>query len=489
MLAESDMFPYQGRAAEHIALVPKCALWVPMGLGKTVSALSAIRKLKDNFECHKILVIAPKRVARKVWSDEINGWKHLSHLKYSKIIGSSAQRMAGIEAEADIYFIGRDSIKWLVDQYVQKQPSGKWKIVKPWPWDVVVVDECQSFKSQSTKRWKALKSVRLLTDRIVFLTGTPSPNGYKDLWGQFYILDSGQRLGASEKAFRQRWFEQAGPYKVELREGAAEEIQELISDIVFALNPEDHMDLPPYTNNYIRVTLDPRTATAYKQFKKDLLADFADKTVTAANAAVAMGKLLQVANGAIYHNEKREWTEIHREKLDALEEILDGTAGKALIAYTFKHDLARISALLNTYCKANGRTWKKLETEETENEWNRGEIDFLLLHPASAGHGLNLQKSGCETIVWFGLTNSLELYQQLNARLIGGHRRVGKNVVIHHIIADKTIDEDLVALLDKKGATQEDLRRMIVALARGGRVALNGDIVSVAGEIIYEDAE
>lgn len=466
MLSESNLFPYQGRAAEHICLTPKCALWVPMGLGKTASTLTAVVRMKDSFDCAKVLVIAPKRVARKVWSDEINGWKHLSHLTYSKIVGSPAQRLAAIEADADIYFVGRDSVEWLCKQYIERQPSGKNKLLKPWPWDIVVVDECQSFKSQSTRRWKALKSVRLLTARMVFLTGTPSPNGYRDLWAQFFLLDSGERLGSTEKAFTQRWFTREGPYKLELRPGAAEEIQERISDIVFALNPEDHMELPPYKNNYIKVTLDGPTASTYKQFKKDLLAEFADKTVTAANAAVATGKLLQVANGAIYYNEKREWAEVHREKLDALEEVLDGTPGKALIAYTFKHDLARISELLEAYCKANGRTWKRLETEQTENEWNNGEIDFMLLHPASAGHGLNLQKSGAETIIWFGLTNSLELYQQLNARLIGGHRRVGRNVVIHHIIAEKTIDEDLIKLLDKKGTTQEDLRRMIVALAK-----------------------
>ncbi len=303
-------------------------------------------------------------------------------------------------------------------------------------------------------------------ERLVQLTGTPAPNGYKDLWAQLYLLDQGERLGHTEKDFLRRWFDpHPSGFGSVLKSHAAKEIQELVSDIVLTMRAEDYLELPPVMNNYVKVELSPMVMKKYRELERAFLAEFNSHHVTAVNAGVVAGKLMQIANGAVYYDTERNWVDIHDTKIEALLEVLEDASGPVLIAYSFKHDLERLKRALDKFCKA-GQMWDVLKTPLSESKWNAGETDFLLLHPASAGHGLNLQKSGAETIVWFGLTNNLELYAQLNARLIGGHRRVGKNVVIHHIVAEHTIDMDLIRLLDNKHATQEDLK---IALAEKAR--------------------
>lgn len=465
MLSRADLHPYQHRAARHVVDVPRCALWLDMGLGKSVSTLTGLVDLRAAFETNKTLVVAPLRVARKVWTDEITTWCHVNHLTYARIIGNEAKRWAAINTEANIHLVNRENVQWLEAQYIDTE---KMKQFRLWPWDTVVLDEAQSFKSQSSKRFASMRRLTTLCERVIELTGTPAPNGYKDLWAQIFLLDRGKRLGKTEQAFLDRWFEKKpNGYGVQLKEHAAEEIQELLADIVLTMRAEDYLDLPPVQSNYIKVDLSGPVMQKYRELERAFLAEFNSRTVTAVNAGVAAGKLLQVANGAVYYDDKQNYVEIHDAKLDALEEVLDATSGPVLIAYGFKHDLARLKRLMDKYCPKNDKTWDVLKTKESEEKWNRGETDYLLLHPASAGHGLNLQKSGSETIVWFGLTNNLELYAQLNARLIGGHRRTGRNVIIHHIVAENTVDtEVLIPLLNDKDATQEDLKIKMVEKAR-----------------------
>ena len=402
-------------------------------------------------EINKILVIAPKRVAEDTWSTEVEKWDHLKDLRISKIIGTAVQRTNACYADADIYIISRDNVKWLVDQF----SYGNWK------WDTCIIDELSSFKSSKSQRFRALKKVRPYFKHIVGLTGTPAPNSLIDLWPQMYLLDGGKRLGKTITGFKQQYFSPGRSngyvvYDWNLKDGSEDAINNKISDICISMKAEDYLNMPERINNRIEIELSDKVKKQYKQFAKDLVVELGDEDITASNAAVLTGKLLQMANGAIY-TEDRTVIDIHQEKLKALLEIIEAANGKpVLIFYNFKHDLSRIM----DYLEINKLKGKVLEGSEDIAKWNKGEIPILLTHPASAGHGLNLQYGG-NMIVWFGLTWSLELYQQANARL---HRQGQKDmVIIHHLISKGTVDEDVMHALEQKEVNQNMLLEAVKA--------------------------
>jgi hypothetical protein len=456
MLSRNDLYPYQNHAVEFIKSHPNCALWVDMGLGKTVSTLTAFADLQDSMQATKMLVIAPKRVARRVWSDEVKEWDHLKDLTVVRIVGSEKECFEALKTPADIHTIGRERIPWLAAQFLDEKEKLKYR----WPWDLVAVDESQSFKSQGSQRWKALWALRPYFPRLVELSGTPSPNGYGDLWSQFFLLDNGRRLGDSERSFKERWFTPpVGMFtKWSLKPRASVLVRDAVKDLVLSLREEDYLTLPPIKDNFIRVTLSAAAMKVYKEMEREYIAEVAGKKLTAVNAGVLDGKLLQLANGACYTGTNKEWVEFHSAKTDALDETLEAMPGKALIAYGYQHDLARIERVLQKRAKEDGKTWGLLKSDESFDAWARGNIDWGVLHPASAGHGLNsMYKADCSDIIHFGLTSNLEWYQQVNARIGGGHRRVGKNICVHHIVADGTRDDDYARLLKNKAATQDGL--------------------------------
>ena len=457
MLQRSNLYTYQRHAVDFIKSKRNCALWVEMGLGKTVSTLTAFSDLQDSLDAHKMLVIAPKRVARKVWSDEVAAWSHLQGLTVSRIVGSADECFDALRRPADVHTIGRERVPWLHAQFVRDG-----KLAVEWPWDVVVCDESQSFASQSSQRWKALADLRLKAKfpRLVELSGTPVPNGYQKLWSQLWLLDKGKRLGSTETVMRDRWFTPpSGMFqKWLLKPHAPKEIQQRLKDIVLVLREEDYLDLPPVVDNFIECELSSHALQTYKRFEREYIAEVAGKTLTAVNGGVLDGKLLQLANGACYTGEKREWVPFHDAKLEALEETLESIGGKALICVNFKHDTARIATLLDRCARGENKTWRLLDSDRDFQRWANGEIDWGMLHPASAGHGLNdVYRAGCDDMVWFGLTNNLEWYEQARARLTGGHRRSGRNIRIHHIVAKGTRDEDYVRLIKGKALTQANL--------------------------------
>lgn len=427
-----------------------------MGMGKTVSTLTAIDDLLFLGESEKILVIAPLRVAEDTWSTEVDKWDHISHLKISKILGTQKQRKEAVEKDADIYVTNRENVVWLVDNYF-----------KQWKWDTCIVDELSSFKSSKAKRFRALKKVRPYFKRIVGLTGTPAPNSLIDLWPQIYLLDGGKRLGRTITSYRQQYFNpgkrnQYIVYNWELKDGAEEQIHKKIGDICISMMAKDYLDIPERIDNIIDINLPKNAINKYKQLEKDLVLELGEDDITAANAAVLTNKLLQMSNGAIY-SEDKQVIEIHDEKLKALLDIIESANGKpVLIFYSFKHDFDRIvnffkSKKLNAIGLGDSKDIKK---------WNNGEIPILLVHPASAGHGLNLQYGG-NIIVWFGLTWSLELYQQANARL---HRQGQReSVIIHHLVSKDTVDEDVIKALGSKEVNQNVLLEAVKARLKESR--------------------
>ncbi|CAI3209583.1 DEAD/DEAH box helicase [Clostridium neonatale] len=421
-----------------------------MGMGKTVSSLTAIDNLLFLGEANKILVIAPKRVTEDTWSTEVEKWDHLKHLRISIILGTPKQRMDAINKDADIYVINRENVEWIVSNYF-----------KTWKWDTCIIDELSSFKSSKAKRFKALKKVRPYFKRIIGLTGTPAPNSLIDLWPQIYLLDGGERLGRTITGYRERYFVPGQTngyvvYNYNLRPGAEEAIHQKISDICISMMAKDYLDMPERIDNKIMIDLPKKAKDQYKELEKELIINLDNEDITAANSAVLTGKLLQMCNGAIY-SEDKEVVEVHDKKLNALMDIIEAANGKpVLIFYSFKHDLTRIMEIL----KKNKLKGQELKGQEDIKKWNNGEIPILLLHPASAGHGLNLQYGG-NIVVWFGLTWSLELYQQANARL---HRQGQKEtVIIHHIIAKGTVDEDVMAALSNKEINQNALLNAVKA--------------------------
>lgn len=445
---------YQKFATEKIIELPACGLFLEMGLGKTVSTLTAVDELiYDRFEVSKVLVIAPKRVADDTWTSEAEKWDHLQHLAFSKVLGTAAQREAALQADADIYLINRENVVWLVE-----------KLRKRWPFDMVVVDELSSFKSNQAKRFKVLRAVRPLTRRFVGLTGTPAPNGLMDLWPEVYLLDRGERLGKTITGYRDRYFypgkrDGFTVFTWEPKEGAEEAIHEKISDICISMKAEDYLRLPEQVVNDIRIRLSPQEMRKYRELEREKLMELDGEEITALAAAAVWGKLLQLANGAAYSADGKAAV-LHDRKLDALEEILEASGGHpVLVFYNFRHDYDR---LVDRFRKWRPRT---IRTSDDIHDWNAGRVPLLLAQPASMGHGLNIQAGG-HIIVWFGLNPSLELYQQANARL---HRQGQTDaVIIHRLVTEGTVDEDVVRKLEAKDARQESL--MEAVKARIGRV-------------------
>lgn len=449
---------YQVYCIKRIITDPAIALFLDMGLGKTAVTLTAINDLKYNrFEISKALVIAPKRVAETTWSREAQKWDHLKHLRISKVLGSSKQRIRAINTPADVYIINRENVAWLADYYRNS-----------WPFDLVVIDESSSFKNRQSKRFKALKLVRGRIRRIVELTGTPAPNTLIDLWAQIYLLDGGERLGKTIGGFRERYFSPDKRSRTQIftykpKEDAQAAIQTAIADICVSMKAEDYLELPPIISVDVPVVLDKQSLKRYKQLEHDMLLEIDDETIDAGTAAVLSNKLLQLCNGAVY-TEDHEAVEIHDCKLEAFTECIEGLNGQpALVFYNFQHDRDRIVKRL----AKSGLVVKVYKGPQEEKEWNSGEIDVLLAHPASTAYGLNLQDGG-RNIIWYGLNWSLELYQQANARL---HRQgQDKPVVVHRLIVEDSRDSDVAAALEDKDRAQEALLQSLkarIARAKG----------------------
>lgn len=436
---------YQKYSIEFVKTHPVAALLLSMGLGKTSTTLTALDDLLfDSFEIHKVLVIAPLR-ATKVWLDEVKKWNHLNYLRCSLVVGTEQERKRALWANADIYIINRENVQWLIDE------SGI-----QFDFDTLVVDELSSFKNFKTKRFKSLMNVRPMVKRVIGLTGTPTSNGLMDLWSEFKLLDQGKRLGRFITNYRDQYF------RPDKRNGqvvfsykplpfAEDAIYDKISDITISMKATDYLNMPELISNHVEVEMSEKEMKVYKELKDELVITLGDEDVTASNAASLSNKLTQMANGAIYLD-NHESAIIHDRKLDALEDLIEAQCGKpVLVAYWFKHDLDRIKNRLEEL-KVN---FKEIKTEASIEDWNKGNIEVGLIHPASAGHGLNLQEGG-STLIWFGLTWSLELYEQTNARL---YRQGQKDrcVVIEHIVTKGTIDEQIIKALEEKDKSQSRL--------------------------------
>ena len=437
---------YQRYATKYIETHPVAAVLLDMGLGKTSITLTALNNLLfDSFEVRRILVIAPLRVARNTWGAEIEKWDHLNSLHYSVAVGTETERLSALKKQADIYLINRENVQWLISE------SGI-----PFDFDMVVIDELSSFKNHQTKRFRALMKVRPKVKRIVGLTGTPSSNGLMDLWAEFRLLDMGERLGRFIGQYRTSYFrpdKQNGQvvFSYKPLPGTEKQIYSRISDITISMKSTDHLRMPELINSRYTVYLSEWENSRYAELKEELVLQLPDGEVTAANAASLSGKLSQMANGAVY-TDAGETVPVHERKLDALEDIIEAANGKpVLVAYWFRHDLERITERLQKL----KIPYVRLDTDGSIWKWNAGEIPVALIHPASAGHGLNLQ-SGGNTLVWFGLTWSLELYQQTVARL-WRQGQASETVVVQHIITKGTIDERIMKALSEKDTTQAAL--------------------------------
>ena len=437
---------YQEYAINFINKKEIAALLLDMGLGKTSITLTSINDLMfDYFDVSKVLIVGPLRVAKNTWPDEIKKWDHLKNLRYSVVVGDLKTRKAALKAKADIYIINRENLQWLIES------SGYY-----FDFDMVIIDELSSFKSWKSKRFQSLMKVRPRIKRIVGLTGTPASNGLMDLFAEYKVLDMGKRLGKFITGYRNEYFipdkrngEVIFSYKP--RVGADKLIYKKVSDITISMKAEDHLDMPDLVSTEYKVYLDDKEMSVYNELENELALDFKSGEVTAGSAGVLCGKLSQMANGAIYLDDGSV-TEFHQKKLDALEDIIEASNGKPLmVAYWYRHDLDRIKERLNSI-KVD---FKEIDTDKTIKEWNEGKIPVGLIHPASAGHGLNLQAGG-STLVWFGLTWSLELYQQTVARLYRQGQK-DKTVVVIHIITDGTIDENVMRALKNKDMTQRAL--------------------------------
>lgn len=437
---------YQAHCIQKIIEIRKLGLFLDMGLGKTVTTLTAVKELKYNrFEVRKVLVIAPKKVAEGTWTKEKDKWDHTRMLRVSQVLGSQAKRIRALNTTADLYVINRENVAWLVDYYRNA-----------WPFDMVVVDESSSFKSHKSKRFKTLASVGGHIDRMVELTGTPSPNGLEDLWAQMYLLDGGERLGKRYTQFRERYFQpdrrgsDGMVYSYEAKPGTQESILQKISDICISMKAEDYLQLPDVTYHQVPVTLDAKAEKAYLEMERKMVLDLPgdEEQISVASAAALSNKLLQLANGALYDDD-HSVHEVHGCKIEAFLELIESLQGKpALVFYNFQHDRERILRALGK----SGLRIRELKTTEDEDVWNRREVDVLLTHPASSAYGLNLQQGG-NHVVWFGLTWNYELYTQANKRL---HRQgQEEKVIIHHLVCAGTRDEDVMKALERKEDVQE----------------------------------
>lgn len=437
-LTRDLLHKYQDRGVEFIINTKKCALWLDMGLGKTLTSLTAIVDLLDSFDVSKVLIIAPLRVANTTWHKELENWEHTKHLSYSIVTGTDKQRRAALYKTSDVYIINRENVKWLVDLYGDK-----------WPFDMVVIDESSSFKSSASQRWKSLRKILPYTDRLVELTGTPTSNGLLDLFAQVYLLDVGQRLGRTMTAYKSRFFESDYMgFKYTPRDGSKDIIYKLIEDVVMTMRAEDYLDLPPRLDIITPVQMSKKLKSEYDVLENEFMAEIDNTEIAVFNAAALANKLLQFCNGAVYTDESKNWIELHKEKLDALSDIVEDNQGEnILVAYNYKTDLER---LVKKFPDAVVMDKEGVAVDR----WNNGEIKILLAHPASAGHGLNLQAGG-NIIVWFGLNWSLELYQQFNGRL---HRQgQTKPVKIIHLVVEGCIDEKVITAISNKAETQNDL--------------------------------
>ena len=437
---------YQEYAIKFIESHPISALFLDMGLGKTSITLTAVNELLfDSFEVRKVLVIAPLRVARNTWCDEIKKWDHLRNIKYSIVVGTEKERISALNEKADIYIINRENVDWLVNKSGYK-----------FDFDMIVIDELSSFKNHQSKRFKSLMKIRPKVKRIVGLTGTPSSNGLMDLFAEFKVLDLGERLGYFIGQYRNTYFKPdktngAIVYSYKHLPNAEDSIYERISDITVSMKASEYLKMPELVISNYKVEMSDNEKKQYDEMKKNLICKIKDGEITVSNAGSLSNKLSQFANGAVYDDEQNI-VEIHSRKLDALEDIIESMNGKPLlVAYWYKHDLQRIKKRFDV---------KEIKTGKDIADWNKGKIPVALIHPASAGHGLNLQQGG-STIVWFGLTWSLELYQQTNGRL---YRQGQKNtVVIQHIVTKGSIDEQILMALERKNKTQEDLIEAVKA--------------------------
>lgn len=438
-------YPYQQYCIDSIIYNRAVGLFLDMGLGKTVITLTAIHELRYNrWEIAKPLIIAPKKVAEATWSKEAAKWDHLKMMRVVPVLGTVNQRLRALATPADAYVINRENVQWLVEHFKNS-----------WPFDMVVLDESSSFKNASSKRFKSLKLVRSRIKRIVELTGTPSSNGLEDLWAQIYLLDGGARLGKTMGAYRDRYFipgkrNRTTIFNYTPKDGSFEMIKQAISDICISMKADDYLTLPDVMENDIPVALDSSAKKAYEQLENELLLQVDENTITAQSAGVLTGKLLQLCNGAIY-DENKNAVRVHDCKIDAFMELIEQLNGQhALVFYNFQHDRERlVEALANTTLRV--RVYSQAKDEA---DWNNGDIDILLAHPASCGYGLNLQQGGHHAI-WFGLTWSLEQYEQANKRL---HRQGQEHpVVIHHLIVQGGMDEAVVEALQNKGDMQNAL--------------------------------
>lgn len=440
------MHGYQDKAVDHIIEHPRAALLLDMGLGKTISTLTAIKYLMfEELEIHKVLIIAPKRVAESVWNAEISKWSHIKNLTISRIIGTEKQRLKALNDKAMIYTLGRDNVAWLCAQF-----GGKML-----PFDMVVIDELSSFKNPKSQRFKALRRCIPSVERVVGLTGTPAPNGLIDLWSQMYLIDQGDRLFPTLTRFRDAYFtKKYSGWGYDVSDYGEKRIPELIKDIAISMKKEDYLDMADPVFNTINIPMSPALKAKYDEFEKEAVMELFEglDEITAVNAAALRSKLLQFSNGAVYDKEKHVH-HIHDLKLEALQDIVDEAGGKpVLVAYSFQHDRDRI---LKKFKNA-----VKLETDAHIDQWNAGKIEMLVMHPASGGHGLNLQ-SGGNIIVWFGLNDSLELYEQFNARL---HRQGQDQVVIiNRLLCEGTEDFAVMQNLDRKAKGQDGLMASVKA--------------------------
>ena len=446
-----SLHSYQKYCVERILDTPNLGLFLDMGLGKTLITLTAIQELMyHRFEISKVLVIAPKKVAEATWQSEIAKWDDLKMLRTSTVLGSEGKRLRALHTPADIYIINRDNVVWLVDHYQNS-----------WPFDMVVCDEFSSFKNHSAKRFKALASVKPHIKKLVGLTGTPSPNGLLDLWAQVYLLDGGERLSPSFYSFRNAYFEgDYMGYSYTAREFTQSEITEKISDICVSMRAEDYLELPECIDHMIPVVLNPKAERAYAEMERDAVLEIEDaETIDATSAAALSTKLLQLANGAIYDEDKHVH-EIHDCKIEAFLETLEQLEGKnVLVFYHFRHDLDRLERVL----AKNKINFRRLETAEDQEDWNAGKVRVLLTHPASSAYGLNLQAGG-NHVIWFGLSWNYELYVQANKRL---HRQGQKErVIIHHLVTQGTRDEDVMEALRRKEGVQEYVLESLKARVR-----------------------
>ena len=444
---------YQLTAINHVINFPKCGLFLDMGLGKTVSTLTAIKELKYNrFQVNKVLIIAPKKVAEGTWSKEKDKWNHTKDFRVSLVLGSQQKRIKALSVNADLYIINRENIPWLVD-YLRND----------WYFDTVVIDESSSFKNSRSKRFKALKMVLPKINRLIELTGTPSPNGVEDLWAQIYLLDQGTRLEKYITHFRAKYMEpnkrnrsQIFDYKI--KDGVYDSIINKISDICISMKSEDYLELPDLSYNEIPVILNDKARRDYDKMERDFVLELegAEDEITAVNAAALSNKLLQISNGAVYDS-TGIYTEVHDAKIEAFLELVERLQGKSLLVfYNFQHDRDRIKRAL----EKSDLVVKELKTTQDEDDWNAGKIDILLTHPASAAYGLNLQEGG-NHVCWFGLSWNLEHYQQANKRL---HRQGQKEkVIIHHLVTQGTRDEDVMRALDNKAGVQEEIMQSLKA--------------------------